>query len=351
MHNFKNLDNTGPRQLHSGLAPIFPDLDARNYASTGPQLQNCTVIPKPSDSGLDQLFDTKRAQVQANHGMPTWEMAVLNEYLVNGWHGGHQSVGEMGPGPDADVLDHGFGVQVDEGKWHAVFERGNEDTLREIENLALTSDAWNGQQTKTPFEPVLRRCFTMTELQRQKYIDPALGLYCAIDGEVYNLGRYLNSHPGAPRSSASTPAAMRQTPSARHTPTGKKLCANTVTSESAGLSKNAPSTRILTTTRSPSTTKSTASQTSSKLTPFSHSLQPYFGTNATATLEATLPKAFCTLLPMEELVCAKFAAKPVKVTATELAKRYFVPTEEERRKVPKEGIQIGGGGDELIVCS
>ncbi|KAK4134465.1 cytochrome b5, partial [Trichocladium antarcticum] len=42
--------------------------------------------------------------------------------------------------------------------------------------------------------PQQQRVFTMRELGR--HVFPEIGLYCAVDGVVYDLTRYYHSHPG-----------------------------------------------------------------------------------------------------------------------------------------------------------
>ncbi|KAK4233559.1 hypothetical protein C8A03DRAFT_19390 [Achaetomium macrosporum] len=101
---------------HSGLAPIFPELHPTYYADEVP----LNPIPRPTDHELDVLFGTERAQIESNLGLATWEIGILREYLINGWPGGHRS----NDPPMSHILEHGYGVDVEEDTWHPVFARG-----------------------------------------------------------------------------------------------------------------------------------------------------------------------------------------------------------------------------------
>ncbi|KAK3307400.1 uncharacterized protein B0T15DRAFT_177191 [Chaetomium strumarium] len=101
---------------HSGLAPMFPQLDPTCHADSLPS----DPIPRPPDHELDELFTTERTQIDANLGLTTWEMGTLHEHLVNGWPGGHRSDDP----PMPHILEQGYGVDVDEDLWHPVFAKG-----------------------------------------------------------------------------------------------------------------------------------------------------------------------------------------------------------------------------------
>jgi hypothetical protein len=113
------LNNPRETLSHSGLAPRFPGLHPTFYAEANETLGNLPPFQKPTDYELDMLFATEEAQLGVNAGLTTWEIAVLNERLVNGWAGGHRRSDTLPP----RLLDAGYGAQVDEGGWHPVFAR------------------------------------------------------------------------------------------------------------------------------------------------------------------------------------------------------------------------------------
>ncbi|KAK4125725.1 hypothetical protein N657DRAFT_275478 [Parathielavia appendiculata] len=114
------LNNPREPLAHFGLAPRIPDLHPIFYAEDNEYFRNLAPFAKPSDYELDMLFATEDAQQSMNGGLTTWELAVLNERLVNGWPGGHRQSDSITP----RLLDYnGLGTQVDESSWHPAFRK------------------------------------------------------------------------------------------------------------------------------------------------------------------------------------------------------------------------------------
>lgn len=111
---------------HSGVAPFFPQLHPTYYAEENAAFSHMAPYPQPSDYELDMLFGTEEAQIGLNAGLATWETGILREYLVNGWPGGHRQTDQVMP----HILEHGFGVNVDERNWHPVFAKDRWYDLR-----------------------------------------------------------------------------------------------------------------------------------------------------------------------------------------------------------------------------
>ena len=78
-------------------------------------------LAQPSGDDIDKLFSSERLQFNLNAGLATWEISLLAENLVNGWPGGHRPNTDQVP---LEILDNGYGVHIDEAKWHPVFWRG-----------------------------------------------------------------------------------------------------------------------------------------------------------------------------------------------------------------------------------
>ncbi|KAK4096088.1 hypothetical protein N658DRAFT_436869, partial [Parathielavia hyrcaniae] len=119
-HSRTVLNNPMEPLSHSGLAPRIPDLHPTFYAEGNDYLANLAPFAKPSDYELDMLFATEDFQLGMNGGLTTWELAVLNERLVNGWPGGHH---QSDPNRPRLLETNGLGAQVDESSWHPVFQK------------------------------------------------------------------------------------------------------------------------------------------------------------------------------------------------------------------------------------
>ncbi|AEO66444.1 uncharacterized protein THITE_36409 [Thermothielavioides terrestris NRRL 8126] len=115
-------------------------------------------------------------------------------------------------------------------------------------------------------------------------------MYCAIDGEVYDLGRYLHSHPGGA-------AILRQY-------AGRDATAETVNDDA-----------------------------------LFERLAPYTGGDATAALKNDgARESLSQLLGRDDLICAKLArATRRQITPAELRKRSYLPRKAERQARPRAG--------------
>ena len=63
----------GDGRHHTGLAPLYPALDALNYydvPQTGP-------VDKPDEAELDRLFLTERYQEKGHMGLKMWQIGAL----------------------------------------------------------------------------------------------------------------------------------------------------------------------------------------------------------------------------------------------------------------------------------
>ncbi|EAQ87655.1 predicted protein [Chaetomium globosum CBS 148.51] len=105
--------------LHSVLAPLFPRPHPTSYAEDNTTFDRMPPYPTPTGDELDMLFASEKSQIDLNPGLTTWEMGVLGERLVNGWAGGHREMDLVTP----QILERGYGVEVDESSWHPVFAK------------------------------------------------------------------------------------------------------------------------------------------------------------------------------------------------------------------------------------
>ncbi len=111
-----------PYHLHSGFAPLHPDLPNTFYARAPHHFANTPPVPKPSAEDLDILFSTEETQVLYNSGLTTWEMTTLAGEVACGLPGGHRF--EDPAVPYAFDVGGGGGVRVDERRWCGVIGKG-----------------------------------------------------------------------------------------------------------------------------------------------------------------------------------------------------------------------------------
>ncbi|KAK3899445.1 hypothetical protein C8A05DRAFT_18124 [Staphylotrichum tortipilum] len=184
--------------------------------------------------------------------------------------------------------------------------------------------------------PPKQRAFTMREVGR--YIYPQTGMYCVIDGEVYDLGRYLHSHPGGTqilRDFAGRDATLDFQLS--HADWAATLRANStlklgrIVEDRSRISDIDDDELVLLDKvyRLPDPPASSSDD------PFA-TLRPHLGSSATALLQSpTCPPALLDLLASDDLVCAKLERGTLRqVTAAELRRHDYVPNAEERRALP-----------------
>ncbi|KAH6632248.1 hypothetical protein F5144DRAFT_246348 [Chaetomium tenue] len=105
--------------IDSGLAPLLPRLHPTYYSEDSTTFDHMPPYSMPTGDELDMLFTSEKSQIDLNARLTTWEMGVLGEHLVNGWGEGHREMDPVTP----QILERGYGVEVDESSWHSVFAK------------------------------------------------------------------------------------------------------------------------------------------------------------------------------------------------------------------------------------
>ncbi|KAK4044120.1 hypothetical protein C8A01DRAFT_31721 [Parachaetomium inaequale] len=186
--------------------------------------------------------------------------------------------------------------------------------------------------------PSRHRTFTLRELGR--YIHPQIGMYCAIGGDVYDLGRYLHSHPGGAQilhdyAGRDVTDEFRDTHSdwARTLENHGGLRVGRMVDEISQISHMEEDEVVL---LNRVFTFSSLFVDNEELY---RALKPYAGTDATQALKADYPPdALVQLLRRDDLVCAKLVSATRRpITVAELRKRNRIPSAAERREMPRAG--------------
>ncbi|KAK3294383.1 uncharacterized protein B0H64DRAFT_400579 [Chaetomium fimeti] len=190
----------------------------------------------------------------------------------------------------------------------------------------------------TGVPPSGRREFTLRELGRHIY--PQIGMYCALDGDVYDLGRYLHSHPGGAQILHQY-AGRDATDEFRHAHADwvqtlrnhSDLVVGRMVDEITDVSHMEEGELVL---LGRVFDFSSFGVNEQKLF---DELTPYTGTDATHALKAEdPPDALLELLKRDDLVCAKLVTGARRlITLAEFRRLNHIPSKAERQKSPGAG--------------
>ncbi|KAK7926666.1 cytochrome b5-like heme/steroid binding domain-containing protein [Apiospora marii] len=112
-------------QDHSGLAPAYPELDARYYADVEPGGNNQKPYPKPPLEDLDLMFLSDTEQKLRLAGFRTTDLGPLHETLYGDIAAGHRRPRDAQEEQDnIAAFDRGRLV-IDEDKWMPWLRRDN----------------------------------------------------------------------------------------------------------------------------------------------------------------------------------------------------------------------------------
>lgn len=112
-------------QDHSGMAPMYPELDARYYADQGPANSGQDPYPKPPLEDLDMMFLSDAEQKMRMGGYRTIDLGALHETLYGDIPAGHRKPRDAQEEQDnIAAFDRGRLV-IDEDKWMPWLRRDN----------------------------------------------------------------------------------------------------------------------------------------------------------------------------------------------------------------------------------
>ncbi|KAL2164868.1 hypothetical protein VTH06DRAFT_164 [Thermothelomyces fergusii] len=180
------------------------------------------------------------------------------------------------------------------------------------------------------------RTFTLRELG--KHIYPQIGMYCAIDGYVYDLGRYLHSHPGGAQilcqyagrdvtdEFKNAHLQWQQTLMNHEALKVGRVIDEMPQGRSLGRNKIALLNRVF-----------DISKLCSEDPDLYRDLRPYSGADSTNALKAgNAPDALVRLFGRDDLVCAKIVEDTKKpIARSELGRHCRIPSADERRRKPR----------------
>ncbi|KAH6856166.1 hypothetical protein B0I37DRAFT_366715 [Chaetomium sp. MPI-CAGE-AT-0009] len=181
-----------------------------------------------------------------------------------------------------------------------------------------------------------RRQFTLRELGRHIY--PQIGMYCALDGDVYDLGRYLHSHPGGAQilhqyagRDATDEFRNAHADWVQTLRNHSDLVVGRMVDEITDISHLEDGELVLL-----GRVFDFSKGFGAKEQKLFEDLSQYNGTDATHALKAeNPPNALLELLKRDDLVCAKLVTGTRRlITLAEFRRRNHIPSKAERQRSP-----------------